>query len=441
MLLTNISKAYFDRFIPRPKDGASSYNLRNNFAALASCDFLPLRATSSIIIESHDFGKDADAADTYSGTGVTVTSNWDDEHLGLACLQTLVDVTGNRQILRETLETALDLSDLTKLGVWHRCDVISSAIQFILRDSDGNESYWNITTNGTADTWEQAALTLASPDANNGTPADLTDIVSYGYKGLDASATYLFDEITAYVWAMKVYIQQSYIGDYFYPIYNGADRVKFEGGFTALITAPAANPRIDLISLNSGGSLVVTAGSEVASPDYDDIPECPEGNIPLYAIYLTVTATQIVEYHLKDNYPDDGYIFADLRPVINIEGEKIGTISVIIDGGGSAITTGKKAQVEISFACILSRYTMIADQAGTIVIDINRSIYSNFPTTASICGSGKECTIAATNQKSQDTDISNWTSVEIAAGDVLEFEVDSCTTITRCTLSLKYARS
>jgi hypothetical protein len=118
-----------------------------------------------------------------------------------------------------------------------------------------------------------------------------------------------------------------------------------------------------------------------------------------------------------------------------------GTILAVIDGGGGVITAGKKLQLEIPFACTLNRYTMVADAAGAIVIDVNRSTYANFPTTASICGGGKECTIAATNQKSQDTDISNWTSVAIAAGDVLEFEVDSCTTITRCTLSLKYTRT
>jgi len=132
-----------------------------------------------------------------------------------------------------------------------------------------------------------------------------------------------------------------------------------------------------------------------------------------------------------------------LRTAEAIEAQVIqnGVILAIIDGGGSAITTGKKIHIEVPFACTLNRYTMIADQAGAIVIDVNRSTYADFPTTASICGSGKECTIAATNQKSQDVDIADWTSVAVAAGDILEFEVDSCTTITRVTLSLKFTRT
>ncbi len=316
MILNEIPKACFDRFMPRPRDGFSSYNLRNNFLAIASCDFLPLRAISSLVVETHDVGSNAAAAALYSGTGVTVAAEKTYQYQGIACIKAVIDATGNRQILRTTLSEAKDLSDFVKLGIWTRCDAVSSAIQFVIRDSSGNESYWNITTNGTANTWEQAFLTLASPDSNNGTPAVLSDVVSYGYKGLDASVEYLFDEITAFVWAMKVWIEPSYIGGYFYPIYAAALRVKFEGGFTATITAPSANPRIDLISITAAGVLEVTTGSEVASPDYDDIPECPEGNIPLYAVYLTTTATKIVEYHHKDAYPDDGYIYADLRPWI-----------------------------------------------------------------------------------------------------------------------------
>ena len=69
-LVSNIPKAYFDRFIPRPRDGFSSTNMRNNFMALASGDFLPCRAIISIVIETHDVGTDSASAALYSGTGV-----------------------------------------------------------------------------------------------------------------------------------------------------------------------------------------------------------------------------------------------------------------------------------------------------------------------------------------------------------------------------------
>jgi hypothetical protein len=119
------------------------------------------------------------------------------------------------------------------------------------------------------------------------------------------------------------------------------------------------------------------------------------------------------------------------------------TITFIIDGGGSAITTGQKGHLEIPFACTLTAWTLAADVAGAIVIDVWKDTYANFPPTNNdaMPGGGKEPTIAATNQKAQDTDISDWTTVAIAAGDILAFNVDSCTTITRVTLSLKATKT
>lgn len=122
---------------------------------------------------------------------------------------------------------------------------------------------------------------------------------------------------------------------------------------------------------------------------------------------------------------------------------KILTITFIIDGGGVAITTGEKGHLEIPFACTLNAWTLVADVAGAIVIDIWKDTYALFPpdNTDAMPGAGKEPTIAATNQKGQDLDISDWATVAIAAGDVLAFNVDSCATIKRVTLSLKATKT
>ena len=119
------------------------------------------------------------------------------------------------------------------------------------------------------------------------------------------------------------------------------------------------------------------------------------------------------------------------------------TITFIIDGGGSAITTGQKGHLEIPFGCTINAWTLMADVAGAIVIDIWKDTYANFPPADAdaMPGAGKEPTIAATNQKAQDTDVTDWTHYTIAAGDILAFNVDSCTTITRVTLSLKCTKT
>lgn len=121
----------------------------------------------------------------------------------------------------------------------------------------------------------------------------------------------------------------------------------------------------------------------------------------------------------------------------------IASITFIIDGGGSAITAPEeKGHLEIPFACTIQAWTLLADQAGAIKIDVWRKAYADFPpaNADSLCG-GHEPEIVATNQKAQDTDLGDWTSVALVAGDILAFNVDSCTTIERVTISLKVSKS
>ncbi|MBA7572234.1 hypothetical protein ES708_14010 [subsurface metagenome] len=58
------------------------------------------------------------------------------------------------------------------------------------------------------------------------------------------------------------------------------------------------------------------------------------------------------------------------------------SITFIIDGGGSAITTGQKGHLKIPFACTINRVTMMANESGSIVVDIWKDTWGNFPPTA-----------------------------------------------------------
>jgi len=116
------------------------------------------------------------------------------------------------------------------------------------------------------------------------------------------------------------------------------------------------------------------------------------------------------------------------------------SLTFIIDGGGSAITTGQKGHLEIPFACTIKQVTMLADQSGSIVVDIWKDTYASFPPTdADSITASAPPTISA-SQKSQDSTLTGWTK-SISSGDILAFNVDSCSTITRVTISLKVERS
>lgn len=117
-----------------------------------------------------------------------------------------------------------------------------------------------------------------------------------------------------------------------------------------------------------------------------------------------------------------------------------GNIQFVIDNSGTAITTGIKGQIQIPWACTITAATALPDQSGSIVVDIWNDTYANYPpTNADTITAAAPVTITATT-KSTDTTLTGWTTA-VAANDILMFNVDSCTTITRVTIILEYSRT
>src|SRR5262245_52184625 len=116
--------------------------------------------------------------------------------------------------------------------------------------------------------------------------------------------------------------------------------------------------------------------------------------------------------------------------------ERTSSITFIIDGGGSVITTGLKGFLEVPFACALDQWTLLADQTGSIVVDVWKDTYANFPpTVADVITASAKPTISSA-QKGQSSTLTGWTT-SITAGDILAFNVNSVTSITKVTLSLR----
>ena len=116
------------------------------------------------------------------------------------------------------------------------------------------------------------------------------------------------------------------------------------------------------------------------------------------------------------------------------------TITYIIDGGGSVITTGEKGHLEIPFACTLTSWTLLADQSGSIVIDVWNDTYANFPPTVADTIAGSEKPTLSAAQKNQDLALGTWTTA-VSAGDILAFNVDSASTVERITLSIRATKT
>lgn len=115
------------------------------------------------------------------------------------------------------------------------------------------------------------------------------------------------------------------------------------------------------------------------------------------------------------------------------------TINFIKDGGGDTLSTGIAGDIEIPFACTITGVTLLADQSGSIVIDLWKDTYANFPPTDADTITASATPTISSATKSTDTTLTGWTT-SVSAGDIIRVNIDSVTSITRITLSLKVKR-
>jgi hypothetical protein len=110
-----------------------------------------------------------------------------------------------------------------------------------------------------------------------------------------------------------------------------------------------------------------------------------------------------------------------------------GSFGITIDGAGSTITTGNKGHVVIPYNGTITGWTIVADQSGSCVIDVWKA--NNLIPTSSNTIAGTEKPTLSNQQLNSDTNLTTWTS-SISTGDIIAFNVDSATTVTRVNLSI-----
>lgn len=103
-------------------------------------------------------------------------------------------------------------------------------------------------------------------------------------------------------------------------------------------------------------------------------------------------------------------------------------VGITIDGGGSAITTGNKGFGRVPHTGTITGWTIVADQAGDIEVDVQLGSFAGFPTTASIAGT--ELPTLTTSDKNENTTLSTWTTA-VTEGDIISYTVNSASTVTR----------
>ncbi|NBP03311.1 MAG: hypothetical protein EBU90_25140, partial [Proteobacteria bacterium] len=116
-------------------------------------------------------------------------------------------------------------------------------------------------------------------------------------------------------------------------------------------------------------------------------------------------------------------------------------IVFVIDGGGSTISTGLRGSVEIPFNCNVVSWTVLADQSGTLAMNVYNENYNTWgptlPRTNEI-NFGVPISITSSASKNNYTLI---TQSSIAASNLLSYNVQSVSAITRVSVCLKVIKT
>lgn len=109
------------------------------------------------------------------------------------------------------------------------------------------------------------------------------------------------------------------------------------------------------------------------------------------------------------------------------------------DGFANLLLTGIMGDMTIPFACTLTGVTLLADQSGSCVVDIWKDTYANYPPTISDTITASALPTISSAVKAQDNTLSGWTT-SVSAGDILRFNLNSVTSITRLAVCLRFKR-
>lgn len=112
-------------------------------------------------------------------------------------------------------------------------------------------------------------------------------------------------------------------------------------------------------------------------------------------------------------------------------------LPIVIDGGGVAITTGIKVDLPIPYNGTVTGWDVLADATGSIVVDLWKDSYANFPPTVADTITGANKPTLSSAAKATQSGLS-WA---VSQGDIIRVNVDSATTVTRVLIALKVTKA
>ena len=282
---------------------------------------------------------------------------------------------------------------------------------------------------------------------------------------------------------LSVVVDSGYISSGF-----ATARKTVSGGTLTIATPDVSLPRMDVVYVDPNGTIGIYAGTPTAiSPstetDFKKMASpSPGTTIPngviLSLVYVAAGATEILNASILDIASYGGFVAeaptgtttsgmvpqwsstqktlttgltvgTSANNLVQLDGSAklpavdgsqltnvVRNICIYIDNQDDAITTGIKAKICIDYACTIQSVTLHGSPSGSIVIDIWKVNYNNLPASVENTITASAKPTISSGIKYQDITLSGWTK-SISAGDWLYFNVDSCTTMTNCSIDLK----
>ena len=111
------------------------------------------------------------------------------------------------------------------------------------------------------------------------------------------------------------------------------------------------------------------------------------------------------------------------------------SFGIVVDGGGNVITPGVKSDLIVPYNMNICGYTMVADISGSIIMDLWKSTYDNYPPTSSDSITNNQKPTITNDIKTTNNSLIDWNH-NINSGDIIRFYVSSSSDITKITLIL-----
>lgn len=131
------------------------------------------------------------------------------------------------------------------------------------------------------------------------------------------------------------------------------------------------------------------------------------------------------------------------NPIYNLAGyvpNPIAEVGATFDGGSAVPSAGTKTRVQVDFAGTITAaviYAGVGESTGSAQITVKKCGSASFPTTASIVASAP---LVLSSQEKNTNTLMGWTTA-IAAGDWIEFDLDSASGLTKVNAKLTVQRS